>query len=179
MGKLKFESEIISDLTHFLLCHNLFLLYFSIAQELENCPKYDFFTWVRYVACWFLVIVYVRVWDYWVQRGLMETNTFELKSLLTLAWPCPTTFIILYKKTEKWHISFQILWLPLKTPCTQSVVYLLMWPSLLSKLRSVFAGGAEEALDSLLFRHRQGLSSSFCTHPSFCNNVLHLNRLSY
>ena len=39
----------------------IFLLSLSIAQELENCPKYDFFTWVRYVVCWFLVIVYVRV----------------------------------------------------------------------------------------------------------------------
>ena len=38
-----------------------FLLSLSIAQELENCPKFDFFTWVRYVVCWILVIVYVRV----------------------------------------------------------------------------------------------------------------------
>ena len=61
----------------FFFCHKPFLLYFSIAQELENCPKYDFFTWVGYVVCWFLVIIYVCVWDYWVWRGLMETNTFE------------------------------------------------------------------------------------------------------
>ena len=79
----RWENSIWPDL----YCQKPCLTFFSIAQELENCPKFDFFTWVRYVVCWFLVIVYVRVCEWLSLEGMDETNTFEL-----LPDHCPPIF---------------------------------------------------------------------------------------
>ena len=39
----------------------LFLSDFSTAQRQENCPKFDLFSWVRYVFCRIWLIVFSRV----------------------------------------------------------------------------------------------------------------------